>query len=80
MPLFWVVCFVIYFTLLLFFNPVYFLLRDRKGVDPDWGRGAEISRRGNHNQDILCNKNNLFSINEKIILKKNKNPLPVWVM
>lgn len=67
MPLFWVVCFVINFILLLFFKPVNFLLRDRKGVDPDWERGAEISRRrGNHNQGLLCNK-------KKSIFNKWKN-------
>lgn len=67
-----VLFFVLSYVLLLFFQ-ICFLVRDKK-YRYLWQRrkvGTWRSRgRGNHNQDILCGKKNLFSIKKKCPEKK----------
>lgn len=52
--------------------PLYSLMRDRKGVEPDGrGGGEELKEVEGKTVKNISNKKNLFSITEKIKRKKS---------
>ena len=53
--------YILFHYIIIPWRPVYFLTRDRKGVDLRGRRG----KRRNHNQDLVYEKKNLLLIKEK---------------
>ena len=52
-----------------FFGDCSFLMRDRKGVDPEErGRGEELGGKKNCNQDITFKKKSYFSIKRGVTI------------
>lgn len=67
------VFYLFYFILLLFLRCVWFLRRDRKGVEPDWREGAEKLREVGGGEIIIRIYGiKIFLLNKrKIFYKKN---------